>query len=102
TFNLSRDPLIYVDGVRGSNASDAGPDRRGSSGGRRINVLNDFNPADIESIEIIKGPAAATLYGTEASAGVIQIITKRGQEGSPQFEASIRGGINYLRDPSGR
>ena len=43
-----------------------------------VSRLNDIAPEDIESIEIIKGPAAATLYGTEASNGVIQIITKRG------------------------
>ena len=58
-----------------------------------ISRINDFNPEDIESIEIIKGPAAATLYGTEASNGVIQIITKRGREGS--------SGLN-LTDAPGR
>src|SRR5690606_27562453 len=82
SFNLARDPLIYVDGVRVDNDSQAGPDVGNGRGG---SVLDDFNPEDIESIEIIKGPAAATLYGTEASAGVIQIITKRGAEGEPAF-----------------
>ena len=78
-------PLVFVDGVRqGSEAyplsypvgvtfwqtpqSQAGP-------------LNDINPADIERIEIIKGPAAATVYGSEAASGVIQIFTRRGREG---------------------
>jgi len=99
SFNLRSDPLIYVDGVRVNNNSQSGPllgDYRES------NPLDDFNPQDIESIEIIKGPAAATLYGTEASAGVIQIITKRGAEGRPQYSASMRQGVNYLRDPAGR
>ena len=99
TFNLGRNPLIYVDGIRVNNDGEAGPE---TGGGRVGNVFNDFNPADIESIEIIKGPAAATLYGTEASAGVIQIITKRGQEGDAQFNVSIRQGVNYIRDPSAR
>ena len=99
TFSLGRNPLIYVDGIRVNNDGNAGP----ATGGERVvNVFNDFNPADIESIEIIKGPAAATLYGTEASAGVIQIITKRGQEGAAQFDLSIRQGVNYIRDPSAR
>jgi len=110
SFNLGSNPLIYVDGVRVNNSTDAGPQMaltfRDPSGARqtngRTNVLNDFNPGDIESIEIIKGPAAATLYGTEASAGVIQIITKRGATGAPQFDMSVRGGANYVRDPAGR
>jgi TonB-linked SusC/RagA family outer membrane protein len=99
SFNLSTNPLVFVDGVRINNTSTAGPN---IGGGRQSSVLNDFNPDDIESIEIIKGPAAATLYGTEASAGVIQIITKRGSEGTPQFEASVRQGANFQIDPEGR
>jgi TonB-linked SusC/RagA family outer membrane protein len=99
SFNLGGDPLIYVDGVRTNNNSRTGPIRGDQ---REVNPFFDFNPADIESIEIIKGPAAATLYGTEASAGVIQIITKRGAQGNAQFDMSIRHGINYMRDPAGR
>ena len=57
------------------NSSFGGP---GGDGGATISRMNDISPQDIESIEIIKGPPAATLYGTEASAGVIQILTKRG------------------------
>jgi TonB-linked SusC/RagA family outer membrane protein len=97
SFSLSTTPLIYVDGVRVNNSTTAGPRLSTENEG---NVMNDFNPADIESIEIIKGPAAATLYGTEASAGVIQIITKRGSEGTPQFDASVRTGIHFLMNPA--
>ncbi|MDX1647589.1 MAG: TonB-dependent receptor, partial [Longimicrobiales bacterium] len=61
--------------------------------------LNDINPEDIESIEVIKGPAAATLYGTEASNGVINIITKRGTRGAPQFSLTVKQGANWLPDP---
>ncbi len=99
SFSLSSDPLIYVDGVRVNNDSQSGPM---IADGREVNPLDDFNPQDIESVEIIKGPAAATLYGTEASAGVIQIITKRGAEGAPQFDLSVRQGVNYLSDPAGK
>jgi TonB-linked SusC/RagA family outer membrane protein len=99
SFSEARNqPLLYVDGVRVNNEATAGPN---IADGRQVSVLDDFNPEDIESIEIIKGPAAASLYGTEASAGVIQIITKRGLEGVPQFNVSVRQGMNYVPDPSG-
>ena len=97
SFSLNNQPLIYVDGFRIDNSASLGPPTVDSPGG--MSALDDINPADIESVEIIKGPAAATLYGTEASAGVIQIITKRGVEGAPEFTASIRQGINYLPNP---
>jgi TonB-linked SusC/RagA family outer membrane protein len=97
SFSLSANPLVYVDGVRIANDMVGPGPRNGIS---ESNPLDDFNPADIESIEIIKGPAAATLYGTEASAGVIQIITKRGRVGPAQFDASITQGLNFTRNPS--
>ncbi|MQA91363.1 MAG: SusC/RagA family TonB-linked outer membrane protein [Gemmatimonas sp.] len=108
TFSLSTNPVIIVDGVRVNNSSTAGPNvglsawstQSDSRGAGEVNLLNDFNPQDIESIEIIKGPAAATLYGTEASAGVIHIITKRGQTGAPQFDLSIRQGANFVTNPA--
>jgi TonB-dependent SusC/RagA subfamily outer membrane receptor len=76
-----------------------GPGQRGGAGASR---LNDINPEDIESIEIIKGPAAATLYGTEASNGVVQIITKRGSNSAPHWDFSTRQGTNWLANPEGR
>lgn len=78
SINLSNDPLLIIDGVR----ADARTSQIYGSGGQSGSRLNDINPDDIESIEIVKGPAAATLYGADASAGVIQIRTKRGQAGS--------------------
>ncbi len=96
---LGSQPLIYVDGIRVSNEVEVGPDTGSSSG--NASALNDLNPDDIESIEVIKGPAAATLYGTEASAGVIQIITKRGNVGAPEFEFEVSQGTNFMRDPQG-
>jgi TonB-dependent starch-binding outer membrane protein SusC len=63
--------------------------------GQAPSALNDLNPADIESIEVVKGPAAATLYGADASAGVIQIITKRGRVGGRSFSQDIT--IEYDR-----
>jgi TonB-dependent starch-binding outer membrane protein SusC len=95
---LGNQPLIYVDGVRVNNDATVGPN---TGLGNNASALNDLNPDDIESIEVIKGPAAATLYGTEASAGVIQIITKRGNVGAPEFEFEISQGTNFMRDPQG-
>ena len=99
SLSLSTDPIIYIDGVRMDADASRGPAQRGGAGASR---LNDINPEDIESVEIIKGPAAATLYGTEASNGVIQIITKRGRSGKPQWDLSMRQGTNWLQNPEGR
>ncbi|HEY0970575.1 MAG TPA: SusC/RagA family TonB-linked outer membrane protein [Gemmatimonadales bacterium] len=97
SLSLANDPLIYVDGIRVDNAQATGPINQ-AFGSRSISRWNDFNPDDIESIEIIKGPAAATLYGTEASNGVIQIITKKGAEGRPTWDFTARVGSNFIPD----
>jgi TonB-linked SusC/RagA family outer membrane protein len=99
SLSLSNDPIIYIDGVRMNSDPAQGPQQRGGGGASRI---NDINPEDIESIEIIKGPAAATLYGTEASNGVVQIITKRGRSGQAHWDFSTRQGTNWMQNPAGR
>lgn len=99
SLSLSNEPLIYIDGVRIDGNVSRGPTQRGGGGASR---LNDINPQDIESIEVIKGPAASTLYGTEASNGVIQIITKRGKSGKTNFDFTTRQGTNWMMDPEGR
>src|SRR5690606_29093629 len=73
TVSISQrnEPIIYIDGVRVDNSFT-------SNASVSTSPLNYLNPADIERIEVIKGAAAATLFGTEASSGVIQIFTKRG------------------------
>ncbi|HUR06249.1 MAG TPA: TonB-dependent receptor plug domain-containing protein, partial [Nonomuraea sp.] len=91
SVSLSTQPLLYIDGVRAN----------GGSGDNSTNRLNDINPADIERIEVIKGPAAATLYGTEASNGVIQVITKKGVAGRATVDLSVKAGANWLHDPEG-
>ncbi|MEO7511251.1 MAG: SusC/RagA family TonB-linked outer membrane protein, partial [Gemmatimonadaceae bacterium] len=85
SISLSNDPIIFIDGVR----FNEGNVNMGLNG-QRPDRLNDINPDDIESIEIVKGPAAATLYGADASAGVIQIITKKGRAGSSSFQQTLR------------
>ena len=94
TMRLVNDgPLVYVDGVRVSN--------RMESGGRDVSRIDDIDPAMIESIEVIKGPAAATLYGTEAANGVINIKTKAGNIGSAQWNFTMRQGSQWFQDPAG-
>jgi TonB-dependent SusC/RagA subfamily outer membrane receptor len=97
SFSLTDQPLLYVDGVRVDNDVASGPRAQGTSS--VISRLNDINPDDIESIEILKGPAAATLYGTEASNGVIQIITKKGRADKTQMNITGQAGTNWLMDP---
>ena len=87
----SNNPTIYVDGVRVNS--------RGQGNytvfGQTSSSLDAINPNDIESIEVIKGPAAATLYGAEAAAGVIQIITKKGQSGRIRWDARYEAGHSW-------
>ena len=99
TLSLSQQPLIYIDGVRVSNDVGTGPRVQG---GNVVSRLDDIDPEDIETIEIIKGPSAATLYGTEAANGVVQIITKKGGSGTPHFSASVREGTQWFMDAASR
>lgn len=101
SISLSNEPIIYVDGIRVDNAQGSGPAVQGF-GSSVINRLNDFNPEEVESIEVLKGPAAATLYGTEASNGVINIITKKGMDGAPRFSFTSRAGANFFANKEDR
>jgi TonB-linked SusC/RagA family outer membrane protein len=101
SLSLNDQPLIYVDGIRIANDVSTGPRSQFFSSGV-ISRLNDVDPENIESIEVIKGPAAATLYGTEANNGVIQIITKRGKVGRPVFSTNARLGSNFFMNAEER
>ena len=83
SISLSNEPLIIVDGVRLDNTPESSPI---DVGGQFPSRINDINPEEIESMEVVKGPAAAALYGTAASNGVIQITTKRGRSGKTRWE----------------
>ncbi len=105
SLSLPNNPLVYIDGVRVSSATGLGPAGTGGLGTQGAAVagrLNDINPEDIESIEVISGPAAATIYGTEATSGVIQILTKKGAIGSQQVTGQVSIGSMYFRDAEGR
>ena len=95
SLSLSNEPIIYIDGVKVN--TDASSSSLGT-GGQAPSRLNDINPDDLESVEIVKGPSAATLYGTQAANGVIRITTKHGVAGAPRWHAYVEGG--YLTDPN--
>ena len=89
---VSQTPVIYIDGVRMDNNTNY---RLGQgSGGLRSSSLSDILVNDIERIEITKGGAAATLYGSEAASGVIQIFTKKGIAGPARWNLRIDQGFN--------
>jgi TonB-dependent starch-binding outer membrane protein SusC len=95
SISQANEPLIYVDGIRMfSGAIQDGAHER--SGRQGISAFNSIRPEDIERIEIVKGAAATTLYGTEASGGVIQIFTRRGAAGPPRWSAEITRGVNQM------
>lgn len=95
--SLSNDPLVIIDGVRieqGSPAMTAPGFGGAYIGGGRPNFLNNINPEEIESMEIVKGPSAATLYGTQSANGVIVITTKKGRQSAPRWQLFGGGGIS--------
>jgi TonB-linked SusC/RagA family outer membrane protein len=94
SLSLSNEPLMIIDGVRASNEING----TGSIGvgGQTSSRLNDINPDDIEAIEVIKGPAAAALYGTAGANGVIQVRTKRGRSGKAKW--TVFGETGQQRD----
>lgn len=91
SFGGSNQPLIIVDGVIFSNAVDGGLTVFTSQPSNR---LADISPESIESINILKGPAAAVLYGSRASAGAIVITTKSGKRLSGKTEITFSSSLN--------
>src|SRR5438094_4137825 len=98
------DPLYVIDGVIVSNDVRSNSQRfitnslnSGEENG--TNRLADINPADIESVEVLKGSVASAIYGSQATNGVVVITTKRGRSGSPRFNLTQRiGTFQLIRD----
>ncbi|HEX9704619.1 MAG TPA: SusC/RagA family TonB-linked outer membrane protein [Gemmatimonadales bacterium] len=96
------DPLYVIDGVIYSNERIAGG--RGAIDNAAfataeddpVNRVADINPADVASIEILKGAAASSIYGSKASNGVVVITTLRGRQGAPRVNLSTRWGAYSL------
>lgn len=93
TVNGSSDPLYIIDGVIVNNNST---DVLGTSSVVQ-NRMSDISPQDIDRIEVIKGAAAAAIYGSRASNGVVQIFTKKGESGEPIITVSSSINFNSLR-----
>jgi TonB-dependent starch-binding outer membrane protein SusC len=100
------EPLFIIDGV----VIDNNADQQLNLGYRSnsSNRLADLDPNDIERIEVLKGAAAAALYGSRANNGVVQIFTRRGRVGEPEITVSSRMGraelarrIDFALTPQG-
>ncbi|HEX9893069.1 MAG TPA: TonB-dependent receptor plug domain-containing protein, partial [Gemmatimonadales bacterium] len=106
SVNATAEPLYVVDGVvlsdiaipsnQNAITSAAGGSSPSLNQDGQVNRIADLNPAEIESIEILKGASAAAIYGGRASNGVVIIRTKRGRIGDPRFTLSQRFGFSSL------
>jgi TonB-linked SusC/RagA family outer membrane protein len=93
SLSLSNEPIYYIDGIRmesSVNSSSIG------IGGTNPSRVNDINPEEIESYDVVKGPSASTLYGTDAANGVIVIKTKRGRAGKASW--NLYNELGIIRD----
>jgi TonB-dependent starch-binding outer membrane protein SusC len=95
SISASNQPLIVIDGV------PVITENLGTTGNEPTNPLADLNPADIESIQVLKDASAAAIYGSRATNGVILITTKRGKEGKTQFSISTQYGASEASNKVG-
>ena len=98
SVSLSNEPIWIIDGIRmtsnnSSFSTVTGNGASGNTGGNNASRIGDLNPDDIENIEVVKGPSAATLYGTDAANGVILVTTKRGRAGAARWTISGESGL---------
>ena len=89
SINNSGNPIIVIDGIRIMS------NKLPSVAGNQPSPLDQINPNDIERIEVISGPAASTLYGTEATSGVIQVFTKRGSQRAAVWTVDMQQGTMW-------
>ncbi len=88
-------PLYVVDGVPIDNSALSAPDGAGEFNIPDLGTgISDINPDDIASMSVLKGPAAAALYGSQGANGVILITTKTGKEG----KLSVNFNSNFTAD----
>ncbi len=90
-LNGDEQPVIYIDGIRVEDAEIEGY----GVGGQGSSILANLNVQDIENIEVLKGPAAAAMYGTDGSNGVVLITTKSGKLGAGLRPYSITYKYDY-------
>ncbi len=95
SLSMSNEPVVYVDGMRVDNSGNMGYNGRF---GATTSRLDDINWEAVERVEILKGAAAATLYGSEASSGVIQVFTKQGSPNRSRITLRFEGGTSTYPD----
>ncbi len=92
--SMDNQPLFVVDGVTYDNSTsvvgNSAFDGMMSSATTSSNRVMDINPEDIESMSVLKGPAASALYGSRAANGVVIITTKQGKEGSVEVNLNAK------------
>ncbi len=104
SISLSKQPLYVIDGaiIEANNRADSDiVDEDGGDffiGGQQFTRLQDLNPDEIESIEVIKGPAASALWGARGNAGVVVITTRKGAAGETRWNARADLGANIQRN----
>jgi TonB-linked SusC/RagA family outer membrane protein len=111
SINAASEPLYVVDGVIMSNiaipsnqnavTNAAGGSNPALTQDAQVNRVADINPADIETIEVLKGASASAIYGSRASNGVVLITTKRGAAGARALRVTQRFGTYQLSNKLG-
>jgi TonB-dependent SusC/RagA subfamily outer membrane receptor len=94
----TNDPIVIVNGIRvySDQSSARGANLATGQTFAAPSPIDQIDPTSIETIEVLKGPSAATLYGQDAANGVIVITTKRGQAGPPRWTTSIERGLTNM------
>ncbi|MBR5063387.1 MAG: TonB-dependent receptor plug domain-containing protein, partial [Bacteroidales bacterium] len=92
SLTAGNEPLYVIDGIPMSNTSGD----TGAWGGESLTGLSDINPADIESVQVLKDAASAAIYGSRGTNGVIIITTKKGAKGAPKLSADASFGLSWL------
>src|SRR5690606_38542275 len=85
SINARNSPLTVIDGF---------PIKDGNN--KTENPLNSINPADIESIEVLKDASSSAIYGTQAANGVILVTTKKGKSGNPSISVIAGSGVQSM------
>lgn len=94
SINAGNEPLYVIDGMLVS--SDGGDIAGGVTRGPRLGPLSSINPADIESIEILKDASATAMYGSRGTNGVVLITTKRGRTGKGRVDLELYHGYQQV------
>ena len=93
SLTQDNNPLLVIDGIRANNSSNVGINR-----GQTFSRFNDLDPSNIESIQVVKGPSATALYGSEAAPGVIIVETKSGSDSEDGFQVNYRSELGVRSD----